>query len=269
MNSLTKKYTKLKKTLKGLGSGIIAFSGGLDSGLLAKVARDCLGAEVIAVTACSPTYPAGDLRKAKIIAREIGIRHLVVKTDEFKDKNFTANSRNRCYWCKKKLFSKLRTLTSRYGSTYIMDGTNFDDRRDHRPGLIANKEYSVKSPLYECGFTKKDVRNLAKLLKLSFWNQPSQSCLSSRIPFGQAITLSRIERIGQAERILRNFFGNDILLRARDHNELVRIELEKKGWTQLVKSDINRLLKGLKKTGYTYITFDLEGYIPAGLRRQN
>ncbi|MDP2923476.1 MAG: ATP-dependent sacrificial sulfur transferase LarE [Candidatus Omnitrophota bacterium] len=266
MNSLEKKYLRLKKLLTKLGSAVIAFSGGLDSGLLTKVAFDCLGKNIIAVTAFSPTYPSSELKFAKKIAKEIGARHIVIHTQEFKDRNFLNNTKHRCYWCKRELFSRLKEISRKFRIKYILDGTNYDDRKDVRPGLAANKEFSVISPLYKCRFTKQDVKKLTAFLAPSLCNKPSGTCLSSRIPFGEKITQKRLKKIEAAERILKNFLGENILLRARDHNDILRIEVENKGWTRLKKSDINKLIIRLKKCGYKYITLDLEGYVPAGLR---
>jgi uncharacterized protein len=260
------KYKKLKNFLNKLDSAVIAFSGGLDSGLLTKVAFDCLGKRVIAVTATSPTYTLSDVGYAKKAARNIGVRHMVIKTKEFHDKNFIKNSRERCYFCKKELFFRLKTIARAHKLSYILDGSNYDDRHDARPGLQANREFGVVSPLYECGFSKKDISVLALKLGLFFWNKPQAACLSSRIPFGERITVARIKKIQKAEAALKNFFGENTLLRARDHNEIVRIELKKENWTKLNNSDINKIIKKLKAIGYTYVTLDLEGYIPAGLR---
>lgn len=260
------KYKKLKNFLNKLDSAAIAFSGGLDSGLLTKVAFDCLGEKVIAVTASSPTYTLNDLRQAKKAAHAIGVKHIVVKTKEFHDINFIENSRQRCYFCKKELFSQLRSVAATHKLSCILDGVNRDDGNDDRPGLVANKEFGIISPLYECGFSKKDIGSLAKTLGLSFWNKPQEACLSSRIPFGERITLARIKKIQKAEETLKDFFGENTLVRARDHNDIVRIELKKESWTKLKNSDINKIIKKLKAAGYTYVTLDLEGYIPAGLR---
>jgi uncharacterized protein len=282
-NLLKTKYEYLQKYLKKLGSAIIAFSGGVDSGLLAKVGFDILGEKVIAVTATSPTYPVDDYKQAKRIAKEIGIKHIVIKTYEFKDKKFIANPLRRCYWCKKELFFRMRRIADRYKVKYIIDGTNYDDRDDHRPGLEANKEFKIISPLYECQFSKSDVKLLAKHLGLSFWDNPSGTCLSSRIPFGEKITLARIKRIEKAEKILRDFVDKKTLLRARDHKDILRIELEQQRWIKFNKSVLDKMLRQLKKIkfnksvldkmlrqlkklGYKYITLDLEGYIPAGKR---
>ncbi|UCG34764.1 MAG: ATP-dependent sacrificial sulfur transferase LarE [Candidatus Omnitrophota bacterium] len=265
--SLENKYQKLKKLLLDIGSGVIAFSGGKDSGLLAKVAYEVLGKNIFAVTAYSPTYPSWENKDSSKIAREIGISHLIIHTEEFKDNKFIRNHTDRCYWCKRELFSKIRKIADKKGNKYILDGTNFDDKDDIRPGLKANKEFSVRSPLYECKFRSQDIQDLARRLGLSFWDKPSGTCLSSRIPFGQEISLGRIKKVGEAEMFLRGFFGPKVLFRARDHGDLLRIEVANWEWTKMRKSDITKIVRKLKEIGYKYVTLDLEGYIPAGKRQ--
>jgi len=265
MRLLQKKYLRLKCRLNSLGSVVIAFSGGLDSSVLAKVAFDCLGKNVIAVTAKSATYSSSDLKEALKMAKLIGIRHIVIRTDEFKNKKFISNPPSRCYWCKCELFAKLRALAGKYKIKNILDGTNRDDSFDVRPGFAANKRFKVISPFLECGVTKKDIKELAKRLNIPLV-KPANACLASRISFYNAITLSKLGRIEKAESILRKHFASTGILRARDHGNILRIEIEKKEWTKFCNSGINNLVKKLKKTGYKYITFDLDGYIPAGLR---
>lgn len=262
-----KKYNKLINVVKRLESVAVAFSGGIDSGFLTKVAKDILGENVVAVTAVSPTYTRKDLEDAKNIARAIGIKHIIIKTNEFKNKEFLANSRERCYWCKKELFSKLKEVATNLKLSCIVDGTTYEDKDDYRPGVRAGREHGAISPLFECKFRKEDVRVLAKSLGLSFWNKPSGTCLSSRIPFGEKITLYRIRKVEKAEEILRDFLGKDKFFRVRDHDYIARIEfnpdeticfLRKRGW--------HKVINKIRELGYSYITVDLEGYIPQGKR---
>lgn len=267
MDLLQKKYLKLKERLNNLNSAVIAFSGGLDSTVLAKICFDCLRENAIAVTAKSATYSLADLKEAKKTAKLIGIKHIVTETDEFKNKKFISNLPNRCYWCKRELFVKLRALAGKYKIKNILDGTNCDDSFDVRPGFAANKQFKVISPFLEYGLTKKDIKELAKKLDIPL-EKPANACLASRIPFRDKITLTKLRRIEEAENILRKYFANTRILRARDHGSILRIEIENKEWTRLGNSDINNLIKKLKKTGYKYITLDLEGYIPAGLREK-
>ncbi|UCC94617.1 MAG: ATP-dependent sacrificial sulfur transferase LarE [Candidatus Omnitrophota bacterium] len=265
-NSLQKKYTRLKEMLRNLDSAVIAFSGGLDSGFLCKVVYEVLGKNTVAVTALSATYPSLDVIEAKRIAKEIGIKHIIIHTKELENKRFIRNPYNRCYWCKIELFSKLKKIASQRKFSHILDGTNYGDRSDHRPGFLANKKFGVMSPLYECRFTKSDIKALAKTLNLSFWNRPSGTCLASRIPFSEQITLKKLRKAELTERILKDFFGHTVLLRGRQHKDILRIEIDKSVWTHLENSDINKLVKKLKNVGYKFITLDLEGYIPAGKR---
>ncbi|MDD4664123.1 MAG: ATP-dependent sacrificial sulfur transferase LarE, partial [Caldisericia bacterium] len=260
--SVNKKCQRLKKLLKRLGSVVVAFSGGVDSSVMAKFAHDCLGKNALAVTAASPTYTASELLQSKRIARQIDIAHQVIKTTEFKDKRFLRNTRQRCYWCKRELFRRLRHIAQARGITHVIDGTNYSDRFDQRPGTRAAQECGVISPLYLCKITKRDIHTLAGALGFSSWIKPQGACLASRIPHGEPIMLARLERIERAERILRAFLGKNTLVRARDHNTLVRIEVAKERWTELKKSDITNMIKKLKKIGFRYVTIDLEGYIP-------
>lgn len=266
MTSLNKKYTALRKKILNLKSAVIAFSGGVDSSVLAKIVFDCLGKNSIAVTADSATYSSADLKEARKTAKLIGIRHIIIKTNEVKNKKFISNLPNRCYFCKRELFSKLRRLADKLGIKNILDGTNGDDCFDVRPGFTANKEFSVISPFLECGLTKKDIKELAG--KLHICVKPPNACLASRIPFYEEITPLKLTKIEKAENILKKYFGNKNILRARDHGDILRIEIENKEWTKLGNSGINNLIKKLKEIGYKYITVDLEGYIPAGLREK-
>jgi len=264
MKLLQKKYLKLKRRINNLGSAVIAFSGGLDSTILAKICFDCLGRNAIAVTAKSATYTSSELKEATKAAKLIGIKHIVIETDEFKNEKFINNPLNRCYWCKRELFIKLKKFARAYKIKNILDGTNLDDCSDVRPGFAANKEFNVISLFLECGLAKKDIRQLAERLNISV--KTSNACLASRIPFYEKITPLKLAKIEKAENILRKYFGNKNILRARDHGGILRIEMENKEWTKLGNSGINNLVKKLKKIDYKYITVDLEGYIPAGLR---
>lgn len=267
MSILNKKIEKLYTCLKQLSSVVIAYSGGVDSAALTAAAYRALGKNAVAVTACSPTYTNTELRRAKKIAKQIGICHRVVHTDEFRDARFIRNHHDRCYWCKRALWQELTKVQNIFGFKHIVDGTNADDSADIRPGTRAKKEFSVVSPFLSCNFSKEDIRVLARRLRLPVWNAPAAACLASRIPFGESITPQRLARIEHAERILRSYMGPCALIRARDHENLVRIELHTQEWTKLLKSDINRCVVKLKKLGYRYVVLDLEGYIPAGIKQ--
>jgi uncharacterized protein len=265
MNLLQNKYCKLKRQLNNLGSGVIAFSGGVDSSLLTKVAFGCLGKNAVAVTAKSPTYSLSDLKEAKAFTKSIGIKHLVIDTGEFKNKRFTNNQKDRCCFCKQELFLRLKNIAKELSLKYIFDGTNKDDAKDIRPGQKANKQFNVISPLRDAGLTKEEIRSLCRKLGINY-QKPQGACLASRIHFGDKITKQNLMKVRRAEELLKKYFGGNVLFRARDHNTILRIEIGNKDWTKLKKSDINSLIQKLKKIGYKYITLDLEGYIPAGLR---
>jgi len=256
--TLQHKLVCLKRKICGYKSCVIAFSGGQDSALLLKLCAQILPkTNILAVTAVSATYPKDELRKAKILARGIGVKLKVIKTAELDNKKFTANSALRCYFCKKELFSKLIVIARKKKFNCVLDASNISDKLDYRPGSIAKKELKIKSPLLEAGFNKKDIRKLSKRLGLSSWNKPSLACLASRIPYGTKITAGLLRRIDQAEAYLISLGFRQV--RLRHYNGLCRIEVEKK--------DINRLLRNrqaivdkLKNLGYNYITLDLEGY---------
>ncbi|MDD5505199.1 MAG: ATP-dependent sacrificial sulfur transferase LarE [Candidatus Omnitrophica bacterium] len=256
--TLKRKLSCLKRKISGYKSCVVAFSGGQDSGFLLKVCSLVLPkTNILAVLAVSATYPKDELRKAKILAKDIGVSLRVIKTAELNDKKFTVNSTFRCYFCKKELFSKLIAIARRNKFNFVLDASNASDKSDYRPGNIAKKEFKVQSPLLEAGFSKKDIRNLSKLLGLSSWDKPSLACLASRIPYGTKITAGLLRRIDQAEAYLISLGFNQV--RLRHYDGLCRIEVEKK--------DINRLLRNrqaivekLKNLGYNYITADLEGY---------
>jgi len=258
-----KKLVSLKDYLKNLDSAIIAFSGGLDSSFLLKIAQEVLKKRVVAVTAKAFFIPPWEIQEAQKIARSMGVKHLIISTQHFK-KNFLKNTSLRCYWCKRELFKKLRQISKTYKIDVIMDGTILDDKKDFRPGFKANREYKIISPLKKIGFLKEEIRLLAKHMGLSFWNKPSTTCLGSRIPFGERITFTRIKRIEKAEYLLRKFLGENILFRLRDHNTLARLEIEKDTLSKFISDkNVDYLLKKLKHLGYRYITIDLEGYKPA------
>ncbi|MFH1318414.1 MAG: ATP-dependent sacrificial sulfur transferase LarE, partial [Candidatus Omnitrophota bacterium] len=245
-----KKFNQLKKFLANLESAVVAFSGGVDSGLLIKAAYDVLGKKAVAVTASSIIHSRQDLEAAKVICKNIGIKHIVTQTDELSNLKFRRNCCDRCYWCKRNLILKLKDIADKTQIKYILDGTNYDDKNDVRPGIRANKELGVISPLSQCRFGKEDIIELAKYLRLSFWDKPKGTCFSSRIPFGEEITIDRIKRVISAEDILKDILGGGCIVRARDHNDILRIELGNREGTKLKKSDINRVMFKLKKLGY-------------------
>jgi len=254
-----KKINKLKKILKDMGSLIIAFSGGVDSSFLLKIAENVLGKNVIAVTAKSLTYPRREFEDAKRIARSLNCRQIIIDSNELKIKEFRNNSKNRCYFCKKELFLKLISIKNKYKFNFVVDGTNYDDLNTFRPGLKALKELGIRSPLAEAGLTKEEIRKYSKILNLSTWNKPAFSCLSSRFPYGEEISELKLKKIGKAESFLHSLGFRQV--RVRYHYPIARIEIEKEEIPKILQSNIReKMIKQLKKIGFEYITLDLEGY---------
>lgn len=252
------KLSKLKKILKGMRSVVIAYSGGLDSTFLLKVAFDTLGkANVLAVTARSETYPKSEYEEASLIVKMIGARHIAIKTKELEIRHFKSNPVNRCYYCKRELFKELDRIRAKRGMGYLLDGANYDDLKDVRYGTIAAKELGVKSPLVDAGFTKADIRRYSKRLHLPTWNKPALACLASRVPFHTAINVKDLNRIDKAEAYLRGLGFKQV--RVRLHDEIARLELLPVDLKKAVrlKSAITGKLKGF---GFTYVALDLAGY---------
>jgi len=255
--TLDDKFSKLKAIIGGLNGAVVAYSGGVDSSLLAFVVHQVLGDRALAVTAVSPTYPRQQLDEAVSLARHIGMRHQVIETDEFEDAQFVANSPDRCYYCKSALFRELLRLKDENGFEAVLDGANVDDLGDHRPGHRAACEMGVRSPLQEAGLTKAEIRALAKQLELPVWDKPAYACLASRIPYGQTITPEALERIDAAERFLRGLGFAEF--RVRDHYPIARVEI---GQSQLDKAWSERRLisEELHRLGFVYVALDLDGF---------
>lgn len=256
---LEEKYENLKKYIKELGSAVIAFSGGVDSTFLAKVCKDVLNDRCLAVTATSSTYPEREFKEALELAKEIGIRHKIIKSEELEIEGFSKNPIDRCYYCKSELFSKLKKVADDEGIEYVLDGTNADDTGDFRPGRRAAKELGVKSPLLECGFTKDDIREMSKNLGLPTWNKPAYACLSSRFPYGQEITSEKLSMVEKSEEYLLNlgFVG----FRVRHHGDIARIELNPDQINMMLDENIRKkVVSKLKEIGFKYVSLDLEGY---------
>ena len=222
-HELNQKYEKLRKIILQLGNGIVAFSGGVDSTLILKVARDLLGNNVIAATADSPSLPRKELEETKKIASKIGAKHIIINTQETSKEEYLKNPSNRCYYCKTELYSELKKLSQNTGIKNIINGTNYDDIGDFRPGLEAADESKILSPLKDAKLTKNDVRALAKHLGLDVWDKPSSPCLSSRVPYGQEITLKKLAMIEEAEHFLKDFGIKE--LRVRHFGDEARIDV--------------------------------------------
>lgn len=253
------KLKALKSLLSSYGKVLIAYSGGVDSSLLLKVALDTLGAHnVLAVTCGSEAYPQERIREAEREASRLGARHKKVTLSLLEIAEFVENREDRCYHCKKKVFQTLLKLASSEGIEHVLDGTNLDDTKEVRPGLKALKELGIKSPLFEVGLTKDQIRSVSKRLSLPTWDKPSFTCLASRFPYNTKITRELLQKVNEAERfILKNVRTKQV--RVRYHPQLARVEVEQEKVEELVKERF-KIIKRLKELGFKYITVDLEGY---------
>jgi len=256
---LEQKLEQLRTLFTEMEQALIAYSGGVDSTLVAKVAYDALGDRALAVTAVSPSLLPEELEDAQIQATEIGIAHKVLQTNEMDNPNYTANPVNRCYFCKSELHDTLKPLAAQLGYPYVVDGVNADDLRDYRPGIQAAKERGVRSPLAELGITKAEVRQISKQLGLYWWNKPAQPCLSSRFPYGEEITVGKLQRVGRAEIYLRRLGWQN--LRVRSEGDTARIELPPEQIKQfMLTTDLQAIVSAFQSYGFVYVTLDLEGY---------
>ncbi len=257
--SWTEKLEQLKELFTEMEQALIAYSGGVDSTLVAKIAYDVLGDRALAVTAVSPSLLPEELEDAKIQAATIGICHKIVQTQEMDNPNYTSNPVNRCYFCKSELHDTLKPLALELGYPYVVDGVNADDLHDYRPGIQAAKERGARSPLAEIGVTKAEVRQISQQLGLPWWDKPAQPCLSSRFPYGEEITIAKLQRVGRAEIYLRNLGWQN--LRVRSEGDTARIELSPDKIKDFVSNtDLPTLVSAFQTWGFIYVTLDLEGY---------
>jgi pyridinium-3,5-biscarboxylic acid mononucleotide sulfurtransferase len=256
---LTEKLERLKAIFAEMDGVAIAYSGGVDSTLVSKVGYDVLGDRALAITANSPALLPEELEDARLQAAAIGIAHQIVQTQELEDPNYASNPVNRCYFCKSELHDTLKPIAQQLGYPYVVDGVNADDLRDYRPGIQAAKERGARSPLAEVGITKAEVRELSLQLQLPWWNKPAQPCLSSRFPYGEEITLAKLQRVGRAEVYLHKLGWQT--LRVRSQGDTAKIELPAAQIpTFVAQTDLSALVSELQKLGFMYVTLDLEGF---------
>ncbi len=259
------KFSALLELLRGAESAVLAFSGGVDSSFLLK-AMETAGMRTLSVTAVSETLPARDKERAASFARQLGVGHRTIRTEELKNEAFAANPPERCFYCKDELFRKMAAIAREGGYRFIFDGTNSDDLRDYRPGRRAAELHGVKSPLAVCDFSKADIRTMSRKLGLDTWDRPSSPCLSSRFPYGTRITEQALRRVEKAEEFMEGLGLRD--LRVRNEGDTARIEVGEEDMHILLDDDNRRLIvKGLKSLGYRFVSLDLEGYRCGSLNR--
>jgi uncharacterized protein len=261
---LDEKLAKLRGVLTEMGSVLVAYSGGLDSAFVLAVAHDVLGARALGMTAVSPSLPEREKADAVRIAREIGARHELVESHEIHNPQYAENPSNRCFHCKSELYSITSKRVLELGFAHVVNGTNLDDLGDYRPGLEAAKEAGVRSPLVEAGLSKAEVRDAAKAMGLGFWDKPAAACLSSRIPYGTAVTPARLHQVEQLEDALHALGLRQV--RVRYHDELARVEV---GQDELAAAFAEReaIVRAGKAAGFTFVTLDLAGYKTGSLNQ--
>jgi len=251
------KLKRLKDNLQQMNNVAVAFSGGVDSTFLLKIAHDALGDNVIAITGVSLVFPKKEYNEAKLFAKSIGVKHVLIDFKVTDIDNFSKNPVDRCYYCKKELFSKIKQVAKDENLSFVLDGSNADDVKDYRPGFKAIKELGIISPLKDAGLTKQEIRMLSKELGLDSWDKPAFACLASRFPYGTKITKKRLEMVEKSEEYLQDFGVKQF--RVRFHDEIARIEVLKKDF-QIINNNSDKIVKRFKKLGFKYVTLDIQGY---------
>jgi pyridinium-3,5-biscarboxylic acid mononucleotide sulfurtransferase len=260
------KFDALKELLKDMGSVLIAYSGGVDSTLLAKVSSDTLGNNAVCVIASSETYPSAEVEAAVTLARQLDLNLIEIHTDELSNEDFVENTQDRCFYCKTELFGKLKAIADERGIAWVADGANHDDLDDFRPGSRAAQCLGVRSPLREAGLTKAEIRELSKQIGLPTWDKPSLACLSSRFPYGTKITRETLVKLDKAEAFLRGLGFRQ--LRVRHHGDIARIEVEPQDIARLVEPEMrSKVATEFRALGYLYVTLDLEGYMSGSMNK--
>jgi uncharacterized protein len=265
-NHLAEKRDRLLSILKGYGSLLVAYSGGVDSSFLLAMAHEALNKNLLAVTSTSPLHPEWETREAIDFAKVLGVEHLIIQSKEMHRADFISNTKERCYLCKKYLMEELLKISNHREIQHVAHGANFDDLSDYRPGFAAASEMQIKAPLVDAGLTKKDIRRLSKQMNLTTWNKPQMACLATRIPYGTPITIKDLNRVAQAEQILYSlgFRG----CRVRVHGNVARIEVDTLDIEKIIDRNIRSVIvEKLRTIGFSHVAVDLEGYRSGSMNR--
>ncbi len=268
MENINEKLQRLRSIFKEMGSAVISYSGGCDSTMLAFIAKEQLGEHAICALWSFEAFPETETDEAVKTADALGLSLLWIREKMLKDENFSANTPQRCYFCKKKFFSRLSEIARQHRANFIADGSNTDDLNEERPGMRAASELDVRSPLIEAGLSKRDIRKLSRILKLPTANRPSFSCLASRIPYGTRIEQSLLQRINAAEQFLKGLGFHDV--RVRHHGDIARIEVKKAEIERIAAPGTRtKIVSSFRKLGYIYVTLDLHGYQTGSMNRRS